>query len=253
MSAPTSYVSQRDAMNARMASEAPSELLSGFAAAADRLDTVDFAARAPRVGDKAPDFALPDQRGEEVYLSALLRRGPVVLIFYRGVWCPYCNLELRTFQAHRDQITPLGAQLVAVSPQTPDHSLSMADKNDLGFLVLSDVGAKVIDRYGLKYEVDAETRALFEAVGNDVRAYNGPGSWVLPAGATFVIGVDGAVRYANVRGNWTGRENRQTCSRCSVSVASTRRTYAPQTPRRAGSFSRRARLTQHGLNYYASS
>jgi peroxiredoxin len=205
MSTPTSYVSQRDQMNARMATEAPSEVLSGFAAAADRLDALGFARRAPQVGDQAPDFALPDQRGEEVYLSALLRGGSAVLIFYRGEWCPYCNLQLRTFQAHLDQIAALGAQLVAVSPQTPDHSLSMAEKNDLGFLVLSDVGANVIDRYGLKFDVDAETRALFEAVGNDVGAHNGPGGWVLPAAATFVIGVDGAVRYANVRGNWTER------------------------------------------------
>jgi peroxiredoxin len=205
MSTPTSYVSQRDAMNARMATEAPSEVLSGFAAAADRLEAFDFAARAPQVGDQAPDFALTDQRGGEVYLSALLRKGPVVLIFYRGEWCPYCNLQLRTFQAHLDQIAALGAQLVAVSPQTPDHSLSMAEKNDLGFLVLSDVGANVIDRYGLKYDVDAETSALFEAVGNDVGAHNGPGGWVLPATATFVIGVDGAVCYANVHGNWTER------------------------------------------------
>ena len=99
----------------------------------------------------------------------------------------------------------LGAQLVAVSPQTPDHSLSLAEKNDLGFLVLSDVGANVIERYGLRYDVDAETRALFEAVGNDVGAHNGPGGWVLPAAAAFVIGIDGAVRYANVHGNWTER------------------------------------------------
>jgi peroxiredoxin len=81
----------------------------------------------------------------------------------------------------------------------------MAEKNQLGFLVLSDVGASVIGRYGLKYEVDAESRALFGAVGNDVGTHNGPGGWVLPAAATFVIGVDGAVRYANVRGNWTER------------------------------------------------
>ena len=200
-----SYVSQRDQMNARMATEAPSEVLAGFAAAAARLDAIDFAARAPQVGDQAPNFALPDQRGEEVRLSALLRAGRVVLIFYRGEWCPYCNLQLRTFQAHLDQIEALGAQIVAVSPQTPDHSLSMAEKNELGFLVLSDVGATVIDRYGLKYKVDAETRALFEAVGNDVGAHNGLGCWVLPAAATFVIGEDGAIRYANVRGNWTER------------------------------------------------
>jgi peroxiredoxin len=148
------------------------------------------------MSDQARDFPLTDQRTGEVYLSALLRKGPVVLIFYRGEWCPYCNLQLRTFQAHLDQIVALGAQLVAVSPQTPHHSLSMAEKNDLGFLVLSDVGTNVIDRYGLKYEVDAESRALFESIGNDVDPHNGPGGWVFPATATFVIGVDGAVRYA---------------------------------------------------------
>jgi peroxiredoxin len=129
----------------------------------------------------------------------------VVLTFYRGAWCPYCNLQLRTFQAHLGELTARRAQLVAISPQTPDHSLSMAEKNDLRFLVLSDVGARVIDRYGLRYEVDAETRALLEAVGNDVGAYNGPGGWVLPATATFVIGTDGRVSYARVTGNWTER------------------------------------------------
>ena len=91
MSTPTSYVSQRDQMNARIATEAPGEVLTGFAAAAARLDALDFAARAPQAGDQAPDFVLPDQRVEAVYLSALLRAGPVVLIFYRGEWCPYCK------------------------------------------------------------------------------------------------------------------------------------------------------------------
>jgi peroxiredoxin len=188
-----------------MAKQAPAELVNGFTTAASRLDAVDFAARAPKAGDQALDFALPDQRGEEVYLSALLRKGPVVLIFYRGEWCPYCNLQLRAFQAHLDQIAKLGAQLVAVSPQTPDHSLSMAERNDLRFPVLSDVGAKIIDRYGLRYEIDAQTRALLESAGNDVGAHNGGGGWVLPAAATFVIDMGGEVRYAHVRGDWTER------------------------------------------------
>ncbi|MBV8990151.1 MAG: AhpC/TSA family protein [Solirubrobacterales bacterium] len=200
-----SYAEQRDLMSARMATQAPPELLNGFAVAARRLDALDFALRAPQTGDQPPDFTLPDQHGEQVSLSSLLRRGPVVLIFYRGEWCPYCNLQLRTFQAHLAQITELGAQLVAISPQTPDHSLSMAEKNELGFLVLSDVRATVIDGYGLKYDVDPGTRGLLESAGNDVGAHNGPGGWVLPAAATFVIGTDGNVRYANVRGNWTER------------------------------------------------
>lgn len=205
MSALTSYREQREQLHARLAEQAPAARLDGFAAAARRLDAVDFAARAPRVGDEAPDFALPDQHGEEVWLSALLRGAPVVLIFYRGEWCPYCNLQLRTFQANLPQLAEYRARLVAISPQTPDHSLSMAEKNDLGFVVLSDVGAQVIDRYGLRYEVDHETRVLFESVGNDLDEHNGAGHWVLPAATTFVIDRGGIVRYVNVRGDWRER------------------------------------------------
>lgn len=205
MSTLTSYLEQREQLHARLADHAPAALLDGFAAAAQRLDAFDFAARAPKVGDEAPDFALPDQHGDEVWLSALLHGGPVVLIFYRGEWCPYCNLQLRTFQANLAQLAEHRAQLVAISPQTPDHSLSMAEKNDLEFVVLSDVGAQVIDRYGLRYEVDDETRVLFESVGNDLEEHNGAGHWVLPAAAAFVIDRRGTVRYLNVRGDWRER------------------------------------------------
>lgn len=202
--APT-YADQRNRMNRSMATQAPSELLNGFAAAAKRMDAVDFAARAPQVGEQAPDFTLPDQNGEEVSLSALLRTGPVILIFYRGEWCPYCNLQLRTFQAHLEQFGGHGAELVAISVQMPDHSLSMAQRNELGFRVLSDAGADVIDRYGLRYAVDTETQALMRTAGNDLVAYNGTAGWVLPAAATFVISSSGEVHFAHVRGDWTER------------------------------------------------
>jgi peroxiredoxin len=205
MTTTLTYASQRDHLNQSLAAQAPADLLNGFAAAAERLGAIDFAARAPQPGDPAEDFVLPDHHGQTIRLSALLRGGPVVLIFYRGEWCPYCNLQLRTFQAHLGELTARGAQLVAISPQTPDHSLSMAEKNELGFLVLSDVGAQTIERYGLRYEVDAELRTLLEAAGSDLGAYNGDGGWVLPATATFVIVGDGRVRYARVSGNWTER------------------------------------------------
>jgi peroxiredoxin len=205
MSTLTSYLEQREQLQARLADQTPAALLEGFAAAARRLDAVDFAARAPRVGDEAPDFALLDQHGDEVWLSALLHAGPVVLIFYRGEWCPYCNLQLRTFQANFAQLAEYRVQLVAISPQTPDHSLSMAEKNDLEFVVLSDAGAQVIDRYGLRYEVDDATRVLFESVGNDLDEHNGAGHWVLPATAAFVIDRRGIVRYVKAHGDWRER------------------------------------------------
>lgn len=205
MSVLVSYAEQRNQMQAQMASRAPKELLAGFAAAAERLGEIDFAARAPKIGERAPGFTLPDQRGERISLSELLGAGPMVLIFYRGGWCPYCNLQLRTFQAHLEQIAARGAQLVAISPQTPDHSLSMAEKNELAFRVLSDLGAEVIDRYGLRFEVDESLRALSESVGSDVGAHNGPAGWTLPAAATFVVGQNGIVRYAQVSGDWRER------------------------------------------------
>jgi peroxiredoxin len=205
MSLSPTYADQRDDLNQAMAGQAPPELLNGFAAAAAQLDAVDFAARAPQVGDAAPDFTLPDQDGEDLRLSQLLEQGPVVLIFYRGEWCPYCNLQLRTFQARLPEIAAVGGRLIAISPQTRDHSVAMANKNDLGFPVLSDVEGEVIELYGLRYEVDAETRKLYDTAGNDLAEYNGQGGWILPAAATFVIGTDGRVRYANVRGDWRER------------------------------------------------
>jgi peroxiredoxin len=129
----------------------------------------------------------------------------VVLIFYRGEWCPYCNLQLRTPQAHLGQLTEHGAQLVAISPHTPDRSAPMAEKNELAFPVLSDPAARVIDRYGLTYELDAETRAPFEPAGNDLSNNYSDAGWVRPAVATFALDSGGAVRYANERGEWTER------------------------------------------------
>jgi peroxiredoxin len=205
LSAVPGYTVHRDHINQALATQAPPDLLSGLRSAAQRLDAIDFAAAAPRVGEPAPNFSLPDSGGDRVRLSALLRGGPVVLIFYRGAWCPYCNLQLRTFQSWLPRFERYGARLVAVSPQTPDHSLSMAEKNDLGFSVLSDEGAVVIAAYGLTYAVDDETRNLLETAGNDIGAYNGETGWVLPAPATFVIDAGGQVRYAHVRGDWTER------------------------------------------------
>jgi peroxiredoxin len=205
MTTVSSYAEDRDHMQLALAAQAPAELLAGLADAAARLDAVDFAAGAPQVGEPAPDFELLDAVGDPVRLSELLDRGPVVLIFYSGVWCPYCNVQLRTFQTRLAEFEQHGARPVAVSLQMPDHSLSMAEKNELAFHVLSDPAATVIRRYGLAYTVEEPLRSLIEATGNDLGAYNGDTGWVLPAPATFVIDRAGRVRYAHVRGEWTER------------------------------------------------
>jgi peroxiredoxin len=148
---------------------------------------------------------LRDQLGRQVALAGELQRGPVVLIFYRGEWCPYCNMMLRTYGLRASDFSQRGARLVAVSPQTPDNSLTMAEKHGLEFPVLSDEGGEVIGRYGLKYEIEEESRGLHAAVGADVARFNGEGGWILPAPGVFVIDRKGIIRFVEVNGDYTQR------------------------------------------------
>lgn len=161
--------------------------------------------KALREGQVAPDFSLPAANGQLVTLAQLLAQGPVVLTFYRGEWCPYCNLTLRAYQKVLPEIKALGANLVAISPQTPDHSLSMTEKNDLEFAVLSDEGSKVIERYGLLFQLSPEFQKLLQGFGTELAEYNGEDSWQLPVPATFVIRPDGTVVLAFVEPDYTRR------------------------------------------------
>jgi peroxiredoxin len=200
-----SFADQRDEFDAGLAEQAPTELLEGFGRIIAEQAAVDYAGRALKVGDRAPDFTLPDQLGRQVTLAGQLQHGPVVLIFYRGEWCPYCNLMLRTYGLRAAEFSERGARLVAVSPQTPDNSLTMAEKHSLQFPVLSDEGGEVIGTYGLKYDVDGQSRKLYEAVGSDVAKFNGKGGWILPAPAVFVIDRERNVRFVAVNGDYTQR------------------------------------------------
>jgi peroxiredoxin len=149
-------------------------------------------------GDAAPDFTLPNARGVPVTLSKLLAKGPVVLVFYRGGWCPYCNLQLRAYQRALPELRALGASLVAVSPEAPDKSLSTTEKNALEFEVLSDVLGEAGRAYRLFFDLSDELKTLYAAGGNDLAQWNADGQWHLPMPATYVIGTDGQVALAYV-------------------------------------------------------
>lgn len=155
-------------------------------------------------GDPAPDFTLPDATGKPVGLAARLREGPVVLKFYRGGWCPYCNLELRAWQRALPELRALGAQLIAVSPETPDNSLSTQEKNALTFTVLTDAGSRVAREYRLAFRLSPELQALYESRGRDLAQWNG-GDWTLPVPGTFVIGKDRRVALAFVDADYRAR------------------------------------------------
>jgi peroxiredoxin len=180
------------------------DLHAAFAAHATRLAGMTFP-DAPRLGDRAPDFALPNARGRMTRLSDLLRRGPVVLVFYRGGWCPYCNAQLHDLQERLVEFEELGASLVAISPQTPDNSLSLVQKHSLTFEVLSDVNSYVASDYGIAFALTHNERDLFLGVGNDLTKVNGVDSWLLVAPSVFVIDRSRTVRAAHIDADYTRR------------------------------------------------
>ena len=157
------------------------------------------------VGEIAPDFTLPAATGAAVTLHSKLNEGPVVLSFYRGGWCPFCNLELQALQALLPEIKELGASLIGISPETPDNSMTTAEKHQLEFDVLSDIGNKTARDYGLIFTVYEEMRPLYLKWGLDVPASNGDNSWELPVPATYVIDSNRVARAAYVDKDYTKR------------------------------------------------
>lgn len=151
-----------------------------------------------KVGSPAPDFSLANRHGSRMSLVDLLARGPAILTFYRGGWCPYCNLQLRAYQKVLSEIEALDATLVAISPELPDNSLSTAEKNALRFPVLSDVGNYIAAAFGLVYALPEELREALRSNGKALPALNGDESWRLPVPATFIVGTDGRVAFAYV-------------------------------------------------------
>jgi peroxiredoxin len=165
-----------------------------------------LSASALREGDVAPDFSLPDARGHVVALKTLLDHGPVVISFYRGGWCPFCNLELRSLQRVLPEIVQMGASLVAISPQLPDNSLSTQEKNQLTFPVLSDVGNIEAKRFGIVFTLPTALVEANRATGRDLVEINGEaGAAQLPMPATFVIDKSGVIRLAFVEEDWSKR------------------------------------------------
>lgn len=179
----------------------PPETLEMYRNALATLADSGIADRALGEGDTAPDFELPDAFGDTVRLSDLLQAGPVILSFYRGQWCPFCNLELQALQRAMADVESAGATLVAVSPNTPDVTMSTVEKHALTFPVLSDHDNAVARRFNLVYEMTAENIENYRAKGRDVPAMNGTDRWELPIPATYVIDRDQVIRYAFVDTN----------------------------------------------------
>ena len=181
------------------------ERLQAMQRATDELIESGQAQRARKAGDTAPEFALLDPEGKQVTSRELLARGPLVLSFYRGVWCPYCNLELQALQQALPDITARGASLIAISPQTAPNSRKSQRDNKLSFPILSDVGSDVANAFGIRFALPNYLVDIYAGFGNDLPKINDDPAWVLPMPARYVIGTDGIIAYAEINPDYTQR------------------------------------------------
>jgi peroxiredoxin len=197
---------QSDALRAASAQRLPAEVLETFTRDQAAWRAKGRPADAIAVGDALKDFTLPDATGRDVSLSELVTDGPAVLVFYRGGWCPYCNLALHQYQSELVPLLPsYGAKLAAISPQKPDESLSTTEKHNLQFAVISDSGARLARTLGIAFEPAENVLEAQRALGLDIRDGNADGSPELPMPTVLVVDSDRTVRFVDVQADYTSR------------------------------------------------
>lgn len=188
-----------------MSKTVPAEMMDKVGAFIGRLANDGVARNARKVGDMAPSFSLPSISDHTVALSDLLIEGPVVVAFYRGEWCPFCDLELRAFQKALPEFKARGATLIAISPQSLRKSRATAENRSLGFDVLSDSGNAVAKAYGIAFSMNAAEQELHKTFGADIPQINAAANWDIPVPATFVIDRSGRIAWSFVDPNYTTR------------------------------------------------
>ncbi|WP_299491085.1 peroxiredoxin-like family protein [Acaryochloris sp. IP29b_bin.137] len=188
-----SLTTELQAVTESVRQKAPENVFATMEAATAKLATTGITDQALQPGQTMPDFELPDATGKPVSSRDLRAKGLLLISFYRGNWCPYCNLELQALQAHLDEITAHGATLVAISPETPDQSLTTQEKFDLKFPVLTDASNQVARQFGLVFTLDESLRPIYNNFGIDITTHNGDQSFELPVPATYLVAADGTV------------------------------------------------------------
>ncbi|HEY9102811.1 peroxiredoxin-like family protein [Chitinimonas sp.] len=189
----------------RLLAELPATVRERYYAALAEIDASLVLARALAVGQQAPDWTLDDDQGRPVRLRDALARGPVILHFFRGGWCPYCNIALRAFQPLLPRFHQLGASLYAISPQLPEQNRAQATQCELYYPLLSDVGNAVAQAYGVSFSLPASMQGLMQGFGIDLAHFNGDASWQLPMPACYLLAQDGRVQTRFLNADYSRR------------------------------------------------
>ena len=194
-----------DRLRAELRRALDPEQRTALAAVLERLQMLQIVEHGLAVGDTLPDLALPDTTGRDVNSEELLAEGPLVLVFIRGTWCPYCSLALQALDEARPRIERLGASLVVVAPLQPGELARAAAERGLGLRILSDADAAYARICGVQYEMSEAHVAFYRRFGLDLDALNAGSGWGLPIPATYVAGSDGVITFAHGHWDWAER------------------------------------------------
>ena len=193
-----------DELALQMKNALPTEVLEAFEIAIEQTREAGLN-KGVSVGTKAPDFTLTSTDGKQITLSKELEKGPVVLVFYRGVWCPFCNLELRAYEQIIDEIEAVNGGVIAISPQTAEYSSAIQEKHGLRFPVVSDVQNQTAKKYELTSQMSEKLKQIYQSIEISLDVFNGDDSWELPLPATYVIDREGIIRFASVDADYKKR------------------------------------------------
>lgn len=198
----------------------PEELNALAEQGAGEISALDITGTALKLGEQAPAFELPDYQGQSHSLQQLLEKGPVVLTFYRGAWCPYCNLQLAAYNSRLGEIRDLGAELVAITPESNKGIEAFLESDvpqeakdtitqDPDFPVLHDKEAALAKQFGLVFTLPESHKKLLSIMKLDVEKALGTDTYALPDPATYIVGKDGLIKWAFVPNNYRKRAEPQ--------------------------------------------
>lgn len=196
---------QIEQLNQELSSQLPQEILNAFGKSVEDLKTENIEESSIQIGDEMPEFLLPNISGKMIDSSKILKEGKMILAFYRGSWCPYCNLELKFLQDNLSRIKDKNVSLVAVSPQSPDHALNMVEKNNLEFEVLTDQNNGFAKKLGIVFQLQDFVLPHYQNLGIDLSEFNKNNENTLPVPAVLIIDEKGKVIYKFLDVNYMNR------------------------------------------------
>ena len=196
---------QIEQFNNELATQVPQEVLEAFGKSIEDLQKKNIEEKSIKLGEVMPEFLLPNVKNEIINSNEILKNGKMIIAFYRGSWCPYCNLELKMLQDHLPKIKDKKAMLVAISPQSPDNSLTVVEKHNLTFEVLTDKDNLFAKQLGISFELQDFVLPYYQALGIDLMHFNKNNDNSLPVPAVFVIDQNGKIIYKFVDANYMNR------------------------------------------------